>query len=142
MLEIVHPTGLFALDLPPGWGWHNEPDGGAAVPPGAPGALVISAQAVEDPTRLPNVSRMLAGFLTLRGRPVAADALTSIQADGSQGVSYRYTEGEHFWQLWVVGNQATWALLSYNCPAEFQDSHRPALETIVASLRLSVLEDM
>lgn len=142
MLEIVHSTGLFALDLPPGWGWHDEPDGGAAVPSGAPGALVISAQAVEDPTRLPNLSRMLAGFLTLRGRPVAADALASVEADGSQGVSYSYAEGGHFWQLWVVGNQATWALLSYNCPIEFQDAHRQALDTILSSLRLSVLDDM
>lgn len=136
MLEIE--TELFGLDLPPGWTWHPEADGGAAVPPGDPGALVVSAHPVDDPASLPHISRMLAGFLTLRGRPVATDELATLEVSGGEGVWHEYVDGEHWWRLWVVGNEVTWALLSYNCPQQYRGSHLTELDEILASLRLAV----
>ncbi len=137
MLEVEQE--LFGLDLPDGWRWHPEPGGGAAVPPGDPGALHVSAHPVDNPAELPHVARMLASFLTLRGRPVATDELARIEVQGGgEGVWREYEDGEHYWRLWVVGNEAAWALLSYNCPVRFQASHRAELEEIVASLRLAV----
>jgi hypothetical protein len=136
MLKIEHE--LFGLDLPEGWTWHPEPGGGAAVPPGDPGALVVSAHPVDDPTALPPVSRMLASFLTLRGRPVATDELATIEVNGGQGVWYEYREDEHWWRLWVIGNEVAWALISYNCPQAFRESHSSELDEIMASLRLAV----
>lgn len=136
MLEIEHE--LFGLDLPEGWTWHPDAGGGAAVPPGDPGALVVSAHPVDNPAELPHVARMLASFLTLRGRPVASDELARLEINGGQGVWYEYEDGEHWWRLWVVGNESAWALLSYNAPRAFRASHLAELDEIVASLRLAV----
>lgn len=132
---------LFSLELPPGWRWLPDPEGGAAVPPGEPGALFVSAQEVEDPEGLPSLRRMLAGFLTVRGQPITPLDVKSVSLGRFQGYGWRYVEEEgggapHAWSLWVTGTPEAWALISYNCPASCLAVHQAAVLEILATFEL------
>jgi hypothetical protein len=140
-VEVVHPEGLFRVTLPPDWAWVPDEGGGAAVPPGDPGVLYFFAQAVTDRRALPNLQRMLAGFLSQRGRPVLTEQLLTVRLGRHRGYAWRFLEerpqGEHAWFLWITGNLKAWLLVSYNCPAGYASSHQAEIDEILASLRLA-----
>lgn len=136
---IEHP--LFSLELPSDWRWHPDEQGGGAVAPPPPAVLHVTAEAVEDRLALPNLSRMLAGFLTRQIRPVAADELVSMPFSQATGFGWQYVERSqrrpaHAWRVWIAGNEAAWAFLSFNCALEDAELHRPSVDAMVASLRL------
>jgi hypothetical protein len=140
-LDASHPEGLFRVRLPAGWTWHADEGGGAAVAPGEPGVLYLFAQPVVDRGALPNLPRMLAGFLSERGRPVLTEQLLKVRLGGRGGYAWRYLEErggrEHAWFLWVTGNLRCWLLASYNCPAEHAFAHQGEVDEILASLELA-----
>lgn len=135
---ISHPNGLFELRLPSDWQWIADEAGGAAVSRQPPGVLHLSAEAVDDPADFPNLSRMLAGFLTRTGRPVATDDLLRVPLAGAEGFSWQYIEDEsRAWRVWIFGNRVAWVFVSFNCALEDAPAHQPAVDGLVHSLRLA-----
>lgn len=137
---------LFRLELPEGWQWVPDADGGAAVPPGDPGAMVFYAQAVENPEELPSLRRMLSGFLTQRGIPVTTLQLQSVRTGSFTGFGWHYLDepeggDPHAWSLWVTGHKAAWLLVTYNCPGAFLASHWQEVQEILATVELAPPDD-
>lgn len=138
---VTHPQGLFSFELPPGWHWEGEDDGGGAIAPDRMGVLYITAQAVEDPTKLPSLTRMLAEWLTRHVRPVATDELIPARFPGARGYTWQYTEEytnkeKHAFRVWVAGNEAAWAFLNFNGPLSLEPAVRPQVDALAASFKL------
>jgi hypothetical protein len=136
---VTHP--LFQLELPDGWHWQGEDDGGGAIAPDARGVLYITAQRVADKAQLPSLTRMLAGWLTQHVRPVATDELVSASFPGARGYAWQYTEEyvdkpKHAFRVWVAGNEAAWAFLNFNVPVAKEPEGRPDVDRIIASFTL------
>ncbi|MCA9794765.1 MAG: hypothetical protein KC910_23315 [Candidatus Eremiobacteraeota bacterium] len=135
---ISHPDGLFELSLPSDWRWVADETGGSAVSAQPPGVLHLSAEAVEDPAELPNLSRMLAAFLTRTGRPVATDDLLRVPLVGAEGFSWQYIEDQkRAWRVWIFGNRTVWVFASFNCALEDAPVHQGSVDGLVHSLRLA-----
>lgn len=134
-------TDLFRLRLPEGWRWYPDADGGAALPPGDPGAMVFCAQPVLDVATLPSLRRMLAGFLTERGQPVTTLQLLDVEVGSFRGLGWHFVEeaprGPHAWSLWIAGNRRAWLLVTYNCPAEHAGSHAEEIDRLLATVELA-----
>ena len=128
------------MQLPPSWSWFPDEAGGAAVfqPAGqtASSVLHIHVEGVDDSESLPNLSRMLAGFLTLRGRPVATDDLLELDLPNTQAFAWQYQEGEQAVRVWVAGNELAWAFINFHCPVLLEAELRSDVDLIVASLVL------
>lgn len=132
---------LFQLDLPEGFSWRSESGGGAALSYQPPGVLHFSAEPVENPEELPNLSRMLANFVTLHVKPVATDQLLRFQLENSLGFAWQYKEelegGEsRLWRVWVVGNRQVYVFVSFNCALEHQEQFQPLVDEAVRSIKL------
>ncbi len=132
---------LFELRLPEGFTWRSEAGGGAALCHQPPGVLHFSAEPVEDPDELPNLSRMLANFVTLHVKPVATDELLRLQLDNSLAFGWQYKEdlegGEsRLWRVWVAGNQHAYVFISFNCSLKNQSHFQPLVDNIVSSIKL------
>ena len=69
MAKLEQPT--FSLEVPAGWEVRHEEEQVFLISRTPPGVLCCTAQTVENSEELPNLSRMLAGFLTRSGHPVA-----------------------------------------------------------------------
>ena len=122
-LELLE--GLLSFELPPDWEWYPDGQGGGAIPPDRQSVLHVRAERVEDAAQLPNLSRMLAGFLTGHVRPVATDELHPFSVVGGQGFAWHYLEEwesegppriQSVW-LWVMGNEQTWTFVNFQGPA-------------------------
>lgn len=135
-------TPLFRLTLPEGWRWIPDDEGGAAVPPGDPGAMVFFAQPVEDPAELPSLHRMLSGFLLQRGLPVDTLQLASVRSGTFNGFGWQYVDepeggDPHAWSLWITGHKAAWLLITYNCPGAVLASHWHEVLDLLATVELA-----
>ena len=150
---------LIQFQLPPQWSWHPDEaivtppsvplkgeTGGGAVPPERDCVLHFRAERVEDPTELPNLSRMMASFLTYHVRPVATDELHSFNVGGGLGFAWQYMEE---WEgdptspsgpiqairVWVVGNEVAWVFINFQGPREIVRQRREAVEEVISSLQ-------
>ena len=102
-----------------------------------PGVLHLTPQIVEDKEDLPNLSRMLAGFLTRSGHPVATDELLRITSvPNAHGFSWQYTEEENYHRLWLFGDEHSWLLAHFVCPREHYSEFHEQLTEVVKTLRL------
>ena len=140
-MQVSHPQGLYTFELPEGWNWHADDDGGGAIAPEARGLLYITAQAVADRSQLPSLTRMLAGWLTTHVRPVATDELVPTAFPGGQGYAWQYTEEyadkePHAFRVWVAGNEAAWAFRNFNGPVSREPHVRADVDRLVASFSL------
>ena len=140
--QVTLAGGLIQLKFPPEWSWHPDELGGGAVPPERDCVFHVRAEPVEDVTELPNLSRMLASFLTYHVRPVATDELHSFAVGGGLGYAWQYMEE---WEapeergpiqairVWVVGNERAWAFANFQGPMEEVRRHRQLVDEIVSS---------
>lgn len=133
---------LFQLDLPEGFTWRREAGGGAALSLQPPGVLHFTVEPVENPEELPNLSRMLANFVTLHVKPVATDQLMRFQLPNSLGFAWQYREDleggdSRLWRVWVVGNHHAYAFISFNCALEHQEQFQPLVDEAIRSIKLS-----
>ena len=104
-----------------------------------PAILTLLPETVENKDELPNLSRMLAGFLTRSGHPVATDELLRMtNVPGAHGFSWQYVENENYHRLWLFGNEASWLLMTFICPLEHRDAFHEFQQTMVKSLRLKI----
>lgn len=102
-----------------------------------PGVLRLTPQQVEDKSQLPNLSRMLAGFLTRTGHPVATDELLKITSvPQAHGFSWQYVEDEKYHRFWLFGNEASWLLMTFVCPESQARVFHERLQRAVRTLRL------
>ena len=126
----------FSLNLPEDF-QVVESDGLCCVCRQPPGVLHLTPQEVDDPKDLPNLSRMLAGFLTRSGHPVATDELLRVTSvPHAHGFSWQYTEDGHYNRLWLFGNEFSWLLLHFVCLQEHYTGFHEKLTKAVQSLRL------
>lgn len=134
----LHQEEIFSLRLPAGWAVRRDEERVYFISPAPPGVLCCTPERVEDPSQLPNLSRMLAGFLTRTGHPVATDELLRITGvPGAVGFCWQYFEDGTFHRVWVFGNQVSWMLWTFSCgSADFEHFH-PILEGLQKSLALS-----
>lgn len=144
MQTIRHP--LFALDLPPDWQWFPDEHGGSAVPPGPPAALHLSAERVVEAEELPNLSRMLAGFVTRHVGPVTTQDLIPANFPQATGFAWQFIEETaerppHLWKVWIAGNEHAWCFVSFNCSLKDHETHREKIENVVSTLTLLTAPD-
>lgn len=129
---------LFRLSLPLGWTDREEEGRSFLISEDPPGVMCCTAERVDDPSELPNLSRMLAGFLTRTGHPVATDELLRVtRVVGVTGFSWQYAEDERYHRLWILGNRHCWLLLTFSCALSHRDHFFSVLEAIVGSLELA-----
>lgn len=134
MSVLEKPT--FSLRLPDGFEV-VENDVLCCVCRQPPGVLHLTSEAVDDPKELPNLSRMLAGFLTRSGHPVATDELLRVTSvPHAHGFSWQYTEEGHYNRLWLFGNELSWLLLHFVTPREHYAEFHEKLTGAVQTLRL------
>lgn len=127
----------FRLVLPEGFSVLRDEERINCVSREPAGVLVITSEMVEDPDELPSLSRMLAGFLTQSGHPVATDELLQISSvPGAYGFGWQYSESETYHRFWLFGNKVCWVLLSFLCPLSNQVHFQEPLSALVGSLRL------
>lgn len=127
----------FSLELPDGWLVRRDDDRIYLISPEPPGVLCCTSEWVEDAEELPNLSRMLAGFLTRTGHPVATDELLRISnIGGGEGFCWQYFEGSTFHRLWIFGNQACWLLWTFSSQTSDLDHFHPVLERMQKTLVL------
>lgn len=101
------------------------------------GVLVLTTEVVENPDELPSLSRMLAGFLTRSGHPVATDELLQVNSvPGAYGFSWQYTQDGTYHRFWLFGNEYCWLLLSFLCPQDNQAHFYQPLQDLIDSVRL------
>lgn len=140
--ESLHsPTRLreptFEVELPAGFSVVRDGERINCVSREPVGVVVLTTEIVEDPDELPSLSRMLAGFLTRSGHPVATDELLAISTvPDAYGFSWQYVEDTVYHRLWIFGNEYCWLLLSFLCPRENQVFFQDRLADLVSSLRL------
>ncbi len=134
--RITHSNQLFSLALQPGWQWQEQEDGGLCFSQEPPGVLHLSAEPVADPESLPNLSRMLAGFVTRTVRPVATDDLLRVPLAGAEGFSWQYVAEDKACRVWVFGNRQAWVFASFHCQLEDAPNHQTGVEKMVTSLKL------
>lgn len=134
-VELQEST--FSLTLPEGFSVSRDSEGLQCVSSAPPGVLSLTPEAVVDKDSLPNLSRMLAGFLTRSGHPVATDELLKMTVvPEAHGFSWQYIEDEKYHRFWLFGNESSWLLLTFVCPSAHQrDFHEP-LRKMIVSLRL------
>lgn len=135
MLVISEPT--FSIQLPDSFQLIRDEGQLQCVCREPAGVLSLTPEAVTDPENLPNLSRMLAGFLTRTGHPVATDELLRITSvPDAHGFSWQYTEEQNFHRLWLFGNRYSWLLLTFVCPEEARPGFHELLQNAVKTIRL------
>jgi hypothetical protein len=127
----------FSIELPEEFQVTETDEGLHCVCQQPPGVLHLTPQDVEDPEDLPNLSRMLSGFLTRSGHPVATDELLQMTSvPNAHGFSWQYTEEGCYNRLWLFGNQYSWLLLHFVCPQEHYAQFHEKLNGAMKTLRL------
>lgn len=127
----------FTLELPDGFKLAESDGPLTCVCRTPPGVLHLTPQLVEDKEELPNLSRMLAGFLTRSGHPVATDELLRVTSvPNAHGFSWQYTEEGNYHRLWLFGNEQSWLLAHFLCPQEHYSEFHEQLTEAVKTLRL------
>lgn len=133
--RLLEPT--FEVELPTGFSMVRDGERISCVSRDPVGVLTLSTEVVENPDDLPSLSRMLAGFLTRSGHPVATDELLQVNSvPDAYGFSWQYVEDALYHRLWLFGNEYCWLLLSFLCPRENQALFEDRLASLIASLRL------
>lgn len=127
---------LFSLAVPEGWQFFADEQGGSLITPCQTAVLHIHSEAVSDAAELPNLTRMLAGFLTLHHKPVATDDLLPIKVPGALCFAYQYAEGERAVRVWIVGNEKAWAFLNFQVPFEREITYRAAVDQLVRDVQI------
>lgn len=132
---LEEPT--FTLELPETFELHRDEEGLQCVCREPAAVLSLTPQVVEDSDSLPNLSRMLAGFLTRMGHPVATDELLRITSvPQALGFSWQYVEDEKYFRFWLFGNQFSWLLVTFTCQEHHQAKFHEVLTTCLKTLRL------
>ena len=129
---------LYELQLPEDWLYVPDEAGGSAIPPEKDAVLHIHCEAVVDPSKLHNLSRMLAGFVTLHHRPVATDQLLEMEWEEAIGFAWQYLEESsgRAVRLWIVGHEDAWAFINFQCPEAREIGLRGQVDAIVKEFRL------
>lgn len=134
----LHQDLTFTLTVPLEWTIRRDEDRVYFVSAHPPGVLCCTPEKVSEAQELPNLARMLAGFLTRTGHPVATDELLRItNVVGASGYCWQYFENGMFHRLWVFGNEVSWLLLTFSSSSADYDAFHAVLETIVKSLSLA-----
>ena len=127
----------FTVKLPSDWQLKEEAEGQLAhgISSSPPGVLTLKWEQVTDTEELPNLSRMLAGFLTRSGHPVATDELLPLSnVSGAQGFSWQYQEEATYHRFWLLGHRQCWLLLTFVCPQEYHSAFEASLGALLADL--------
>jgi hypothetical protein len=133
----LHQEETFSVTLPPGWAVRRDEERVYLVSAQPPGVLCCTSQRVEVADDLPNLSRMLAGFLTRTGHPVATDELMRISnVPGAAGFCWQYFEDGNFHRIWIFGNHACWLLWTFTSATSDLDHFHPLLERLLKTLAL------
>ena len=104
--------------------------------------LHIRAERVRDAAELPNLSRMLAGFLTEHVTPVATDELRAFQVEEVLGFAWQYREewedeGERAVRVWVLGNELAWCFVSFQGPIDSVQRDLQLVDNAIVSFRFA-----
>jgi hypothetical protein len=131
----MEPT--FSLELPEPFLVRREGVNLQGICQDPAGVLHITPERVIDPESLPNLSRMLAGFLTRSGHPVATDELLQVTSvPDAHGFSWQYVEEKVYHRLWLFGDEFSWLLMTFICPESDRGHFHESLQAVVNSLRL------
>lgn len=134
-MRLEEPT--FSLELAPGWKVRRDDECLYLISEEPAGVLCCTAERVVDRAELPNLSRMLAGFLTRTGHSVATDELLAISSvPGAVGFCWQYFEDGKFHRFWIFGNEATWLFWTFTSRTADLDHFHPLLEQLLKSLTL------
>jgi hypothetical protein len=143
-VSVFEKKGWYRLDVPEGWDVDGDENPVAIYRPDGAGALQVTAEA---PRPLPpggkiDVFLMLRAFLKQTGVDFDESLASRSFADGLDRAFYEYTaespeDGPVLWRSWMVTNHDHVVFLTYACREEDADVERAAVNSIVASLRLS-----
>lgn len=133
---VARHQDLCEFPIPEGWEFYPDESGGGLISPGREAVLHVHCEAVQDPTELPNLSRMLAGFLTGHYKPVATDDLLRFKSEGALGFAYQYADGDRAVRVWIIGNPDAWAFLNFQGPLENEAGFREPVDKVVREFRL------
>lgn len=126
---------MFSVVAPEGWRFYADEHGGSLITPCQTAVFHIHAEEVRDKAELPNLTRMLAGFLTLHHRPVATDELLPIKLPGALSFAYQYADGPRAVRVWIIGNERAWAFLNFQVPFDKELEYRATADALVKSFR-------
>ena len=129
---------LFSVSIPDGWEFYPDDLGGSLITPCRTAVLHIHSEGVTDVAELPNLTRMLAGFLTLHHKPVATDELLPIKLPGALCFAYQYAELERVVRVWIIGNEKAWAFLNFQVPMERVLEYRAPVDALVRDFQISL----
>lgn len=128
---------LFSLSMPALWTLRRDEGCLYLVSTTPPGVLCSTSERVADTEELPNLSRMLAGFLTRTGHTVAPNELLILSnIPGAAGFCWQYVQDQVFYRYWIFGNAKCWVFWNFTSAAADMESFHPVLEQIVRSLKL------
>ncbi len=129
---------LFQIEFPEDWTFYADEHGGGLVSPCRKAVLHFYAEAVHDAAELPNLSRMLAGFLTQHHRPVATDDLRQIKLPGALAFSWQFLDSlqNRAVRVWIIGNEKAWAFANFHSPLDLEPDLRSAVDQIIADFRI------
>ncbi len=134
-MKLSEPT--FALEIPTDWSLRRDEGRIYLVSEKPAGVLCCTCETVTDSSELPNLSRMLAGFLTRTGHPVATDELLRISnVPGAAGFCWQYFEDGTFHRVWIFGNHSCWLFWTFTSASGDLDHFHPLLEALLKSLSL------
>lgn len=135
-MQVEHPT-LFQLQLAASWTFYADEHGGGAISPCRRAILHFYAEPVHNPEELPNLSRMLAGFLTQHHRPVATDELLRLKLPGALGFSWQFLDSSQnrAVRVWILGNEKAWSFANFHCPLEDEPGLREVVDEMIRSFR-------
>lgn len=131
---------IFELPAPSDWTFYPDEHGGSWIPPCQSAVLHVHAELVSDPAELPNLTRMLAGFLTQHHRPVATDELLPIKIPEALCFSWQYMEiapegWERVVRLWIVGNEKAWAFVNFQLPLTRMEALNEVVDGMIRGFR-------
>ncbi|MFN8610080.1 MAG: hypothetical protein U0931_21235 [Vulcanimicrobiota bacterium] len=132
----AHHQDLFSMPIPEGWRFFPDEHGGSLITPCQTAVLHVHAEKVNDPAELPNLTRMLAGFLTLHHKPVATDELLQVRLPGALCFAYQYADGDRAVRVWIIGDEKAWAFLNFQVPLQSHATYTAVVDDLVKDFRL------
>lgn len=133
---MADDAALCEFRVPDGWQFFPDEHGGGLVSPCRQAVLHVHCEEVTDPTELPNLSRMLAGFVTGHHRPIITQDLLPFSLPGALGFAYQYAQDERAIRVWIVGNPHAWAFINFQAPLQAEERFRATVDEFVQSVRL------
>lgn len=135
--EFISRSGWFAFDIPNDWKIDEEDSVTVFDPENGSGALCFSAY--EAPGEIDPKAELLEHLSEQDPNP--ADVMVQVQRDKTVASFESLSDGD-FMKVWFLARQCRLVFATYNCDEDANPEELSIVESIVSSIRITLLLDL